>query len=142
MITIKLFELKTKEQEEMFSEIYDNFWKPCYDKLTQSENLICVNINTNELHLYNVLKSLYNEYEGYTIQVKKDNEIIYGGVFDDTWVGYMKEYIPEIEIPCYTCWCGGIEVNDEYLTLKQAENLKREYVDEGYDDVVICKVDI
>jgi len=37
----------------------------------------------------------------------------------------------------YTVWVGGAEVNDHYLTEDQANNLAREYTDEGYDDVIV-----
>lgn len=37
----------------------------------------------------------------------------------------------------YSVWVGGIEVNDFYLSKKDAEKLKREYERDGYDDVVI-----
>ena len=40
----------------------------------------------------------------------------------------------------YTVWCGGVEVNDYYLNKKQAIDLHNEYVEEGYDDVVIEKL--
>lgn len=39
----------------------------------------------------------------------------------------------------YSVWVGGIEVNDFYLSKKDAEKLKREYEQDGYDDVVIIK---
>lgn len=37
----------------------------------------------------------------------------------------------------YSVWVGGIEVNDFYLSKKDAEKLKKEYEQDGYDDVVI-----
>jgi hypothetical protein len=37
----------------------------------------------------------------------------------------------------YTVWVGGSEVNDSYLTKKEAENLAFEYKADGYDDVII-----
>ena len=37
----------------------------------------------------------------------------------------------------YSVWVGSIEVNDCYLTLKQAEYLKKLYSD--YNDVIIRK---
>lgn len=37
----------------------------------------------------------------------------------------------------YVVWVGGIEVNDNYLTKEAADDLAFEYVEEGYDDVVI-----
>lgn len=43
------------------------------------------------------------------------------------------------EMAVYSVWCGGSEVNDYYLTKKQAERLAFEYERDGYDDVVIRK---
>lgn len=40
-------------------------------------------------------------------------------------------------IDLYTVWVGGIEVNDYYLSYEEAEDLAQEYIDDGYDDVVI-----
>lgn len=40
----------------------------------------------------------------------------------------------------YTVWVGGVEVNDYYLTKEEAENLAFEYEDDGYDDVIIEKI--
>jgi hypothetical protein len=37
----------------------------------------------------------------------------------------------------YVVWVGGQEVNDFQLTLKDAEDLAYEYIEDGYDDVVI-----
>jgi hypothetical protein len=37
----------------------------------------------------------------------------------------------------FTVWVGGFEVNDYYLTQEEAEDLKAEYVEKGYDDAVI-----
>jgi hypothetical protein len=42
----------------------------------------------------------------------------------------------------YTVWVGGIEVNDEYLTKEEAENLAFEYRDVGHEDVIIEKIKI
>lgn len=40
----------------------------------------------------------------------------------------------------YTVWVGGVEVNDYYLTKKEALELAQEYKAQDYDDVVIEKV--
>ena len=40
----------------------------------------------------------------------------------------------------YTVWVGGTEVNDYLLNLADAEKVKQEYNDDGYDDVIIEKV--
>lgn len=39
----------------------------------------------------------------------------------------------------YTVWVGGTEVCDEYLdNLEDAKHLADEYINKGYDDVVIA----
>jgi hypothetical protein len=40
----------------------------------------------------------------------------------------------------YNVWVGGVEVNDYYLTKQEADNLAFEYEDDGYDDVIIEKI--
>ena len=37
----------------------------------------------------------------------------------------------------YSVWVGGMEVNDEYLTLREAEDLAWEYRDDGYDETTV-----
>jgi hypothetical protein len=37
----------------------------------------------------------------------------------------------------WTVWVGGGEVNQYLLNKKQAEELAQEYIDDGYDEVVI-----
>lgn len=40
----------------------------------------------------------------------------------------------------YSVWVGGVEVNDYYLNLEQAENLADEYIVDDHGDVVIERV--
>lgn len=40
----------------------------------------------------------------------------------------------------HTVWVGGVEVNDYYLTKKEAEDLAFKYESKGYDDIIIEKV--
>jgi prophage maintenance system killer protein len=40
----------------------------------------------------------------------------------------------------YTVWVGSTEVNDNYLTKQQAENLAFEYEQQGYDDVIVEQI--
>ena len=42
----------------------------------------------------------------------------------------------------YTVWGGGVEVNDYYLTFERASELADEWRADGYDDVVIEKVEL
>ena len=37
----------------------------------------------------------------------------------------------------YTVWCGGVEVNDHYMARDKADELAKEYLEDGYDDVSI-----
>jgi hypothetical protein len=40
----------------------------------------------------------------------------------------------------YTVWAGGSEVNDYYLTLDEAQTIAQHYINDGYDDVIIERV--
>lgn len=42
----------------------------------------------------------------------------------------------------YTVWVGGVEVNDYYLDFERASELANEWRADGYDDVVVEKVEI
>jgi len=37
-------------------------------------------------------------------------------------------------------WVGSVEVNDYYLTYNNARNLADEYIDDGYDDVILERI--
>ena len=39
----------------------------------------------------------------------------------------------------YTIFVGGLEINDFYLSKKQADDLAAEYISQGYDDVFIME---
>lgn len=41
----------------------------------------------------------------------------------------------------YTVWVGSFEVNDYYLTEEQAQKIANEFITDGYDDVIIEKVE-
>lgn len=41
----------------------------------------------------------------------------------------------------YTVWVGGVEVNDFYLSKEKADALALEYENDGYDDVVVEKIE-
>ena len=40
----------------------------------------------------------------------------------------------------YTVFVGGVEVNDYYLSEAKANNLALQYVNDGYDDVIVERV--
>ena len=35
----------------------------------------------------------------------------------------------------FSVWVGGVEVNDNLLTLDEAQRIARNWIDDGYDDV-------
>ena len=37
----------------------------------------------------------------------------------------------------FTVWVGGVEVNDYLLTRQEAEDLAFDFIEDGYDDVII-----
>ena len=39
----------------------------------------------------------------------------------------------------YSVWVGGAEVNDYYMTKENADKLAEQFLDDGYDDVVVRK---
>ena len=42
----------------------------------------------------------------------------------------------------YTVWVGGGEITDYYLTLKEAKRIANNWIDDGYLDTVIKKVEL
>ena len=40
----------------------------------------------------------------------------------------------------FNMWIGRTKINDQLLTIEQAENLAFEYEDDGYDNVIIEEV--
>jgi len=40
----------------------------------------------------------------------------------------------------YTVWVGGSEMNDYYLSLSEAQTIAQQYITDGYDDVIIERV--
>ena len=54
--------------------------------------------------------------------------------------GVIAEAGQENEPKNYTVWVGGVEVNEVLLTKTAAENLAKQYRDDGYDDVQIESV--
>lgn len=40
----------------------------------------------------------------------------------------------------FTVWVGGVEVNGYYMALDKARELAEGYLDEGYDDVAVVKL--
>jgi hypothetical protein len=41
------------------------------------------------------------------------------------------------EVPSWSVWVGGGEVNDYYLSETQAQNMAQAWKDQGYDEVVV-----
>ena len=44
------------------------------------------------------------------------------------------------EVPSWSVWVGGGEVNSVYLSETQAQNMAQAWKDQGYDDVVVKEV--
>lgn len=43
----------------------------------------------------------------------------------------------------YTVWVGGVEVNDYYFAVEEdARTLAQQYIDDGYDDVQVERVEL
>ena len=42
-----------------------------------------------------------------------------------------------MKVKLFSVWVGGVEVNDYYLTLEQAEELVKVYEMDGYNDIQI-----
>ena len=53
----------------------------------------------------------------------------------------LKEKVEELKEHTWSVWVGGVEVNDYYLTYEKAKSLANEYINGGYDDVVITSTD-
>ena len=51
-----------------------------------------------------------------------------------------EEKEPDIEALEYSVFVGGGEVNDYLLTKEEAEEMARNYINEGYDDVKVVNV--
>ena len=41
----------------------------------------------------------------------------------------------------YTVWVGGTEVNDYLLDKRKAFDLAQQYIDDGYDDVFVKRIE-
>jgi len=44
------------------------------------------------------------------------------------------------EVPSWTVWVGGGEVNSYYLSETQAKDIAQAWIDKGYDEVVVEEV--
>ncbi len=86
-LRIRLYELKTEEQINQFNDIYDDLWKPQYNSIAESNNLICKEIVCSDDNILSMLNTLYPNFEGFTIQITdlENGVVFYGGVFDDTY---------------------------------------------------------
>jgi hypothetical protein len=94
-LRIRIFELTTKEQIDLYNEKYDDLWESKYNKLVEKENLICKELETNKDSIISICNTLYPQYEGYCIQIYdiKNKKVVYGGNFDNTFEEYINDYI-------------------------------------------------
>lgn len=49
----------------------------------------------------------------------------------------QRSYVRGQELAKYTVWVGGTEITDSFVTYTVAKLLLNNYVNQGYDDVVI-----
>lgn len=92
MITIRVYNLRTEKQVEEFSNLYDDLYKNEHQELAIENDLIEFqnSVNTQqELELQ--FDYLYLLYEGMTIRVEKEGNLIYGGVLDDNTIDYILD---------------------------------------------------
>jgi len=97
-----------------------------------------------------ITKKLYNEMQGKNIY-----EIVYRYVDDaypsagswwfknkqerdDHW---NKELKRRKHVKIYTVWVGGIEVTDYLVNYQQANEILKRYLDDGYTDIKIEKIE-
>lgn len=90
MITIRVYNLRTEKQEKEFSDLYDDLYKDEHQELAIKNDLIEFqnSVNTQQ-ELEIQIKQLYHLYEGMTIRVEKDGNLIYGDVLDDNTIDYI-----------------------------------------------------
>lgn len=91
-------------------------------------------IDREKFRAYELKKSgyPYKEYDRYDDAIAAAKKIC-----ED----YILSKIEYESVKQYTVFVGGAEVNDELLTIDEAEDLAEEYKKDGYDDVSVLKYD-
>lgn len=92
MITIRVYNLRTEKQVEEFTNLYDDLYKDEHQELAIKNNLIEFqnSVNTQQ-ELETQIDYLYLLYEGMTIRVEREGNLIYGGVLDDNTIDYILD---------------------------------------------------
>jgi hypothetical protein len=92
MITIRVYNLRTEKQVEEFSDLYDDLYKDEHQELAIKNDLIEFqnSVNTQQ-ELEMQINYLEHLYEGMTIRVESEGNLIYGGVLDDNTIDYILD---------------------------------------------------
>ena len=92
MITIRVYNLRTEKQVEEFSDLYDDLYKDEHQELEIKNDLIEFqnSVNTQQ-ELEMQINYLEHLYEGMTIRVESEGNLIYGGVLDDNTIDYILD---------------------------------------------------
>ena len=92
MITIRVYNLRTEKQVEEFSDLYDDLYKDEHQELAIKNDLIEFqnSVNTQQ-ELEMQIEDLYRLYEGMTIRVEKEGNLIYGDILDENTIDYILD---------------------------------------------------
>lgn len=121
---------------------YEEKYKEALEKARIYRNhLIETGDNTNEIEY--IFPELINEDERIREEILSvvkqfnKNTTLCGKNYDyNKWIAWLEK---QGEEKVYSVWVGGYEINDYYLTEKEAKKLTREYKENGYDDIIIEK---
>jgi hypothetical protein len=99
MLTLRIYNLRTENQEEKFADLYDYLYKDEYQQLAIQNDLIeYQNSIQSKIELENELDRLLVFYEGMTMRVDWNGILIYGDILDDNTYDYI---IDELTIKCF-----------------------------------------
>lgn len=92
MITIRVYNLRTEKQVEEFSDLYDDLYKDEHQELAIKNDLIEFqnSVNTQQ-ELEMQIEDLYRLYEGMTIRVESEGNLIYGDILDENTIDYILD---------------------------------------------------
>lgn len=92
MITIRVYNLRTEKQVEEFSDLYDDLYKDEHQELAIKNDLIEFqnSVNTQQ-ELEMQIEYLYRLYEGMTIRVESEGNLIYGDILDENTIDYILD---------------------------------------------------
>lgn len=92
MITIRVYNLRTEKQVEEFSDLYDDLYQNEYQELAIKNDLIEFQNSVNtQLELETQINHLYHLYEGMTIRIERDGDLIHGGILDSYTIDYILD---------------------------------------------------